>query len=89
MIVSRWVPHNLIEAQKLAGVECCRDRINKFEVGSSRRVYDIMTGDDRYQSAVVEKHRSSPITECPGRYEGIHDFWPDDVFELFPASKTQ
>ena len=47
-IVSRWVPHNLTDAQKQARVEWCRDMINKFEAGSSRRVYDIITGDESW-----------------------------------------
>lgn len=33
------------EAQKQAGVEWCRDIIDKFEAGSSRDVYDILTGN--------------------------------------------
>lgn len=47
-IVSRWVPHNLTDAQKQARVEWCRDMLNKFEAGSSRRVYDIVTGDESW-----------------------------------------
>lgn len=47
-IVSRWVPHNLTQTQKEVRVEWCRDMIAKFEAGSSRRVYDIITGDETW-----------------------------------------
>lgn len=47
-IVSRWVPHNLTETQKQARVEWCHDMIDKFDAGSSRRVYDIITGDESW-----------------------------------------
>ncbi|RVE41816.1 hypothetical protein evm_013538 [Chilo suppressalis] len=44
-IVSRWVPHDLTGAQKQARVDWCSDMIQNFDAGSSRRVYDIVTGD--------------------------------------------
>ncbi|RVE43011.1 hypothetical protein evm_012323 [Chilo suppressalis] len=47
-IVSRWVPHNLTEAQKQARVDWCTDMIQKFDAGSSRHVYDIVTGDESW-----------------------------------------
>lgn len=47
-IVSRWVPHNLTDAQKQARVQWCHDMMAKFDAGLSRRVYDIVTGDESW-----------------------------------------
>lgn len=50
-IVSRRVLHNATDVQKYARVEWCRDMIVKFEARSSRRVYDIDTGDESWISS--------------------------------------
>lgn len=57
-IVSRWVPHNLAEAQKQARAEWCHDMMIKFDAGSSRRIYDIVTGDESWI------YQYDPETKC-------------------------
>lgn len=47
-IVSLWVLHNLIAAQKQDQVEWCSDKIKKIEASSSQRVYDIVTDDESW-----------------------------------------
>jgi histone-lysine N-methyltransferase SETMAR len=46
-LASRWVPHNLTDAQKKLRVEICRENLRKFHSGSWRP-YDIVTGDETW-----------------------------------------
>lgn len=60
-ISSRWVPHHLSEGQKCTRVEWCTEMLKKFNNGDSRRVSDIVTGDETwiYQFDPETKRQSS------------------------------
>ena len=45
-IASRWIPHLLTQAQKQARVEWCRFMLKKCDGGRSKRVAEIVTGDE-------------------------------------------
>jgi histone-lysine N-methyltransferase SETMAR len=45
-IASRWIPHLLSNEQKQLRVDWCRFMLNKFDHGRSRRVWDIVAGDE-------------------------------------------
>jgi histone-lysine N-methyltransferase SETMAR len=47
-LVSRWVPHSLSEDQKNTRVEWCEFMLEKYENGKSKRVWDIITGDESW-----------------------------------------
>ena len=47
-ICSRWIPHNLTEAQKKGRVDWCQEMLQKFEGGRSKSVYNIVTGDETW-----------------------------------------
>lgn len=52
-VVSRQMSHNHTDSQKHTRVEWCRDMVVKCEVSSSRRIYDIITGD---KSSKTKRH---------------------------------
>ncbi len=43
-----WVPHSLTEAQKQDHVGYCVEMLEKFDSGRSKRVCDIITGDESW-----------------------------------------
>ena len=45
-ICSRWIPRNLIEAQKEASAKWCKEMLKKFKLGTAKLVYNIITGDE-------------------------------------------
>ena len=45
-ICSRWIPHNLKDAQKKARVDWCKEMLKEYNRGSSKAVYNIVTGDE-------------------------------------------
>jgi [histone H3]-lysine36 N-dimethyltransferase SETMAR len=45
---TRWVPHQLTHDQKRLRVQFCRESLKRFEEGRSRRVFDIITGDESW-----------------------------------------
>ena len=45
-VFARWVPHTLTDDQKQLRVQFCRHSLKRFEEGRSRRVFDIITGDE-------------------------------------------
>jgi [histone H3]-lysine36 N-dimethyltransferase SETMAR len=47
-ICSRWIPHNLTIAQKKARVDWCKEMLKKYNGGSSKAVYNIVTGDESW-----------------------------------------
>lgn len=47
-ICSRWIPHNLTSDQKEARVNWCKEMMAKFNHGSSKQVFDIVTGDESW-----------------------------------------
>jgi len=47
-ICSRWIPHNLTEAQKDARVSWCKEMRKKFKLGTAKSVYNIVTGDETW-----------------------------------------
>lgn len=44
-ICSRWIPHNLTNAQKKARIDWCKEMLKKYVQGASKAVYNIYTGD--------------------------------------------
>lgn len=47
-MVSRWIPHLLSSDQKRHRVEWCQFMLQKFNEGQSKRVADIVTGDETW-----------------------------------------
>jgi [histone H3]-lysine36 N-dimethyltransferase SETMAR len=47
-LISRWVPHNLSEEQKVARVTWCRTTLERFNGGTSNLVYNIVSGDESW-----------------------------------------
>lgn len=47
-VCSRWIPHNLTNAQKEARVDWCKKMLKKFAQGASKAVYNICTGDESW-----------------------------------------
>jgi histone-lysine N-methyltransferase SETMAR len=47
-VCARWVPHQLTNDQKQWRIEFCRHSLKRFEEGQSRRVFDIITGDESW-----------------------------------------
>ena len=45
-VCARWVPHTLTDDQKQLRLQFCRHSLKRFEEGRSRRVFDIITGDE-------------------------------------------
>jgi transposase len=45
-ITCRWVPHFLTEAQRQDRVDYYQKMLEKFDGGRSKRVYDVITGDE-------------------------------------------
>ena len=45
-IRSRWVPHSLTNDQKRLRIQFCRESSKRFKQERSRRVFDIITGDE-------------------------------------------
>ena len=41
-----WVLHTLTDDQKLFRVQFCRHSLKRFEEGRSRRIFNIITGDE-------------------------------------------
>jgi len=47
-LISRWVPHNLTEAQKATRVSWCRATLQRFHSGTSNAVFNIVSGDESW-----------------------------------------
>ena len=47
-LAARWVPHNLSEEQKRVRINWCREMLERFNKGDSRRIFDIVTGDESW-----------------------------------------
>lgn len=47
-LCSRWISHNLTEAQKQTRVKWCKEMLKKFNRGRSNLVYKIVTGDETW-----------------------------------------
>ena len=47
-VCARWVLHNLTDARKQLRIQFCRQTLERFEGGRSRRVFDIITGDESW-----------------------------------------
>jgi len=47
-LCSRWIPHNLTQAQKEARVKWCKVNLKKYMRGKSKLVYNIVTGDESW-----------------------------------------
>ena len=47
-ICARWMLHTLTDDQKQLRLQFCRHSLKSFDEGQSRRVFDIITGDESY-----------------------------------------
>lgn len=47
-LCSRWIPHNLTDAQKKVRVKWCKEMLDRFNRGASHLVYNIVTGDETW-----------------------------------------
>lgn len=47
-VASRWIPHLLSPEQKQARVDWCRFMLEKFQEGRSKRIDEIITGDETW-----------------------------------------
>ena len=47
-VCGRWMSHTLIDDQKQLRVQFGRYSLKRLEEGRSRRVFDIITGDESY-----------------------------------------
>ena len=47
-VCAGWVPHTLTDDQKRLRIQFCRQSLKRFEEGQSRRVFDIITGDEAW-----------------------------------------
>ena len=47
-VCARWVPHQLTDDQKQLRIQFCHQSLQRFEEGRSRRVLDIITGDESW-----------------------------------------
>ena len=58
---ARWVPHSLNLEQRQGRVDWCHSMMERFDQGRSRRVWDIVTGDETwiYQYDPETKQQSS------------------------------
>ncbi|CAF3374291.1 unnamed protein product [Rotaria sp. Silwood2] len=60
-VCARWAPHQITEGQKQLRVEFCQQSLKRFEEGRSRRVFDIITGDEpwfyHYDSTTKEQSK--------------------------------
>ncbi|CAH1982627.1 unnamed protein product [Acanthoscelides obtectus] len=45
-LVSRWIPHLLTEEHKAARVNWCQKTLDRFNIGNSKNVYSIVSGDE-------------------------------------------
>ena len=45
-VCSRWIPHNLIIAQKKARVDWCKEMLKKYDRGGPKDVYKIVIGNE-------------------------------------------
>ena len=49
---SRWIPHNLTEAQKQAHVKWNKEMIKKFNQDQSNLIYNIVTEDETWITSI-------------------------------------
>src|SRR5258705_12386026 len=47
-VCCRWVPHSLTEDLKVGRVERCHHVLERFDGEASKRVWDIITGDETW-----------------------------------------
>lgn len=61
-LVSRWIPHLLTEEQKAIRVNWCQKNLNRFNAGSSKNIYSIVSGDESWiYSYEPENKRQSAV----------------------------
>lgn len=47
-LACRWVPHQLTPDQMQARVQWCKEMLKRFDEGRSKRLYDVVTGDESW-----------------------------------------
>ena len=59
-VAAHWVPHCLSDEQKEQRVNWCQFILQKFNEGESRRVYDIVTGDEGWIYQFDRRQSTNP-----------------------------
>ena len=85
-ICSRWVPHHLSDGLKCTRVEWCTKMLKRFNNGDSRRVSDIVRGEEtwiyQFDSKQSASHRSGSFqmsnAQPKSRDKGVlgRKWWP-------------
>ncbi|CAF1239210.1 unnamed protein product, partial [Didymodactylos carnosus] len=60
-VCARWVPHQLTDDEKQFCIQFCRDSMERFEGGQSRRVFDIITADESW---LIQQQKSNQKFGC-------------------------
>ena len=86
-IASRWVPHDLTEAQKQKRVEYCQENLRLVNEGKIR-LCDIFTGDESWiYHRRIEKKKSCASWVKPGESPRVvvkrNQFEPKTMFSVF------
>lgn len=60
----RWIPHSLSQDQKEARVEWCRLMLDKYAEGTSKSVFNIVTGDETWVYTFDPKSKQQSTVWC-------------------------
>ena len=47
-ICSKWISHNVTEAQKEVRANWCKEMLKKFKWGTAKSIYNIIKGDENW-----------------------------------------
>ena len=86
-LTSRWVPHDLSDANRRERIEACRENLAKFKEGKWR-LCDVITGDESWFYLRQIKHKSSNKSwvgegESPRTVVRKDRFEPKHMFSIF------
>jgi histone-lysine N-methyltransferase SETMAR len=79
---ARWVPHSLTDEQKQERVNWCKNMLKKYKNGHSKRVWDIVTGDETWLYFFEPKTKQKSAT-----WIGENDARPTKVKQSKSAGK--
>lgn len=88
-VVARWVPHSLTSEQRQVRVEWCKDILKRFDGGKSKRIYDVITGDETwiYQYDPLTKAQSAewvfPDDQLPTKVHRVKSVGKQMVASFF------
>jgi len=86
-LTSRWIPHDLSDANRRERVEACRENLAKFQEGKWR-LCDVITGDESWFYLRQIGHKSSNKSwvgegESPRSMVKRNRFEPKHMFSIF------